>query len=129
MTTFSAAERSYDRMLAVGPPEPPSFDIPVTFEMQLRDGHLAEVTTHLGGHAFYASQAEDGFRLVRGETLVEEVENTLQAEDVVTSLITRHLAHLLDPDTMIISAEPAETQEPDWDAIAKDRRLEADGLL
>ena len=115
----------YDRMILAGPPEPPTEDVTVEYEVYAREGQLSAVIEHLGGEAHWArSTIEGGYRLVKGSTLIEEAEGYEEAEDIVHNLMSEHLRHFVDLDNAVITAERIEPDEPDWDAIDKDRRIE-----
>lgn len=117
----------YDRMLAAGPPEPPTADVTVEYTVWVTPGHLGSLQEVLGGEAHYVNTpALEGLREVNGSTLVPGVESYEGAEEIVQNLIATHLRNFVDVDNIIVAAEPLEDDEPDWDAAAKDRRIEED---
>lgn len=126
--SIERAERSYDRMLAAGPPEPPVADATVEYSMWIdrEECTLKELTAQIGGEAHFASGRDNGWIEVKGSTLVEDVESAEDAEEVLRSLLAP-LGDVLDEDSLVTTAQgPFEIDEPDWDAIEKDRRIEED---
>lgn len=129
MTTFNSADLAYDRMLAAGPPEPPLFtvsyqaqvfaegpyDNPTQVEAWLRE--------HLGKQATITFLAEDETVHFVIDDEVEEVENEDHAREVVENLIVGGEHQLVLDGIEIQVPEP---DEPDGDAIAKDRRIKED---
>lgn len=120
----------YDKMLAAGPPEPPTADVPVSYEVWVeKTRSLSELTDVLGGTAHWAGDATRGHthRPAAGDTIVEEAESYEAAEDILHNLIKTHLSSVVDlDDDVLIYAEPLEPRETDWDAAAKDQRIEED---
>lgn len=127
--SFERAQRSYDKMLAAGPPEPPTADVTVEYSVWIdRDSlTLSGLRQVVGGEAHFASGREGDLIEVKGSTLVEDVESAEEAEEILRNLVTKHLRYLVDLDTLVVTAQdPFEADEPDWDAIEKDRRIEED---
>lgn len=126
--SFERAQRSYDKMLAAGPPEPPTEDVTVGYEVALRwDQEVSILTEVLGGEATFAAEpVDDAYRVAKGSTLIEEAASYEEAEEIVHDLIRKHLRHFVDLDSAEITAERFEADEPDWDAITKDRKIEED---
>lgn len=124
--SFEHAERERDKELMAGPPEEPSADVTVEYELHLHsDRPLSTLTEVLGGEAhWYASPSEVGWRAAKGSTLIEEAASYEEAEEIVQDLITEHLREYVDLDSIIATAERIEPDEPDWMAIAKDARVE-----
>lgn len=121
-------QKSYDRMLAAGPPEPPVADVTVEYSVWIDSDALtlSGLRAVVGGEAAFASGREGDMIEVKGSTLVEDVESAEEAEEILRNLVTKHLRYLVDLDTLVVTVEEPEADEPDWDAIEKDRRLEMD---
>lgn len=120
-------QESYDRMLAAGPPDPPTVDVTVDYEVWLqKDQPLTRLTEVLGGEAHWAGDEtrRDLHRPAEGTTFVEEAASYDEAEEIVKDLVLKHLYDFVDMDTLSVIAERVEPDEPDWDAIEKDRRIE-----
>lgn len=121
------AERERDRILMAGPPEPRTADLTVEYEVWLQqDQSLSVLTEALGGSAHWAGDESprERERPAAGSTLIEEATSYEQAEEIVQNLVREHLRHFVDMDTLIVTAERIEADEPDWDARAKDERAE-----
>lgn len=127
----SYAQRSYDRMLAAGPPEPPLFTVTYRAEgfSEKQDASVQEVADWLRKQML-AKDAKVSVRLYEPENIVhfeiegdtlEEVEDEDHAENTVIDLLGDG-PHQLVLDGVFI--EWPEADEPDWAAIAKDRRIE-----
>lgn len=129
--SFRRAERSYDRMLAAGPPEPATatvdfratvfaegpYDSAEQVESWLRERLAKDATVTL------VSGPDDETVIFAIEDEVEEAESVEHAEDLVKDLIT-----VGDHDMALEDIEvddPEAAYEPDWDTINKDRRLDA----
>ena len=124
--SFERAERSYDKMLAAGPPEPPVADTTVEYSVWIDREvcTLKDLTAQIGGEAHFASGRDNGWIEVKGSTLVEDVESAEDAEEILRSLLAP-LENVVDMDGLVTTAQdPFEVDEPDWDAIEKDRRIE-----
>lgn len=116
----------YDKMLAAGPPEPPTADVTVEYSVWIdrEELTLGELTRVVGGEAHFASGREGDLIEVKGSTLVEDVESAEEAEEILRRLIAP-MENVLDEDTLVVTAQdPFEVDEPDWDAIWKDRKIE-----
>lgn len=127
--SFELAQRDYDRMLAAGPPEPSTEDVTVEYEVWLqKDQSLTLLTEVLGGEAHWAGDEPQGetHRPAAGSTLIEEAASYEEAEEILHDLMREHLRHFVDLDGLVVTAERIEPDEPDWDAIMKDRRIEED---
>ena len=110
-----------------GPPEPPTYDVNVAYEVWLQqDQPLSVLTEALGGSAHWAGDESprERERPAAGDTVLEEVESEEAAEEILRNLVTKHLRHLVDLDTLTVYVEGPVAVEPDWDAIAKDERIE-----
>lgn len=129
--SFQRAERSYDRMLAAGPPEPATatvnfratvfaegaYDSDAQVEAWLRERLSKDATITL------TSKPGDETVTFDVEDELEEIESVDHGIDVVENLLTGG-----DHDMAVLSSEiddPEAAYEPDWDAINKDRRLDA----
>lgn len=124
----SYAQRSYDRMLAAGPPEPATADVTVEYTVWIDRDHLtlSGLRQVVGGEAHFASGRDGDLIEVEGSTLVEDVESTEEAEEILRNLLAP-LENVVDLDNLVTDAQdPFEVDEPDWDAIEKDRRIEED---
>jgi|SRR5699024_5361025 len=129
MRGFDTAQRSYERMLAAGPPEPASFTVDFDAEV-FAEGPFAspaEVETWLReqlGPAATIRRVEDEetARFTVNDEL-EDVTDEDDARDALDALITGG-PHEMALDGVEIHIP--ELDEPDWDAIDKDRRLEAE---
>lgn len=128
---YSYAQRSYDRMLAAGPPEPPLFTVTYRAEgfSEKQDASVQEVADWLRKQML-AKDAKVSVRLYEPENIVhfeiegdtlEEVEDEDHAENTVIDVLGGG-PHQLVLDGVFI--EWPEADEPDWAAIAKDRRIE-----
>lgn len=109
------------------PPEPLTMSVNVDYEMWMRkDQKLSVLTEVLGGEAHWAGDEPQGetHRPAAGSTLIEEVESYDAAEEIVQNLVTEHLRRFVDLDTLVVTSQQFEVDEPDWDAIAKDRKIE-----
>lgn len=127
--SFERAHREHDKVLAAGPPEPPTADVTVEYTVWIdrEETTLPELTKAVGGEAAFASGRENGWIEVKGSTLVEDVESVEEAKDVLRALLDS-MGDTVDMDTLITSPQdPFEVDEPDWDAIEKDRRIEREG--
>ena len=116
----------YDKMLAAGPPEPRLADVTVEYSVWIdRDSlTLSGLRQVVGGEAHLASGREGDMIEVKGSTLVEDVESAEEAEDILRRLLAP-LENVLDEDTLVVTVQdPFEADEPDWDAIWKDRKIE-----
>lgn len=129
MMNATAAERSYDRMLAAGPPELPLFTVGYQTQVFAEGpyGSAAQVQAwlreRLGRHAAITFLNEDETVHFAIDDEIEEVENEDHAREVVENLIGGGVHQLVLDGIEIQAPEP---DEPDWDAIAKDRRIEED---
>lgn len=129
--SFRHAERSYDRMLAAGPPEPAKatvnfratvfaegpYDSAEQVEAWLRERLTKNATVTL------TSEPDDETVIFDIGDELEEVESVDYGTDLVNDLIVGG-----DHDMALKSIEiddPEAAYEPDWDAINKDRRLDA----
>lgn len=116
----------YDR--PINPPEPKLTDLTVNVEgFALDHGEtLEKITRATGGEAHWVGQEEGpgGYREFHASTVVEDVEDYDTAEDIVHNLLIDHAEDIVDLDNLFIRAERIEDDEPDWDAIYKDRRAE-----
>lgn len=110
-----------------GPPEPPTYDLAVDYEVWLQqDQPLSVLTEVLGGSAHWAGDESprERERPAAGSTVLEEVESEEAAEEILRNLVHEHLRPLVDMDTLVVRVEGPDAYEPDWDAIAKDRRID-----
>lgn len=108
-------QKSYDRMLAAGPPETPTADLTVDFTVWVsKEGDLADVTEAVGGHAYYSTTAADGqWREVTGHSVVEEVESAEEAEEIITDELLE-LGAMIDADNLSVTAQiPDDERDPD----------------
>ena len=131
--SFERAERERDKALAAGPPEPPLFTVTYRAEgfSEKQDASVQEVADWLRKQML-AKDAKVSVRLYEPENIVhfeiegdtlEEVEDEDHAENTVIDLLGDG-PHQLVLDGVFI--EWPEADEPDWAAIAKDRRIEED---
>lgn len=129
--SFELAERERDRMLMAGPPEPPTFTVTYKAEgfSELQDASVQKVADWLRTQvqskdakvSAWLDEADNTVYFeVEGDT-VEEVEDEDQAESSVIDVLGDG-PHQLVLDG--VSVEWPEPDEPDWDAIAKDRRID-----
>ena len=125
--SFERAERERDKALAAGPPEPPTADVIVEYTVWIdrEELTLPELIAQVGGEASFASGRDNGWIEVRGSTIIEEVESVEDAEEILRSLMAP-MENVLDLDDLVIEVQDPTPDEPDWDAIAKDRRIEED---
>ena len=110
-----------------GPPEPPTYDLAVDYEVWLQqDQPLSVLTEVLGGTAHWAGDESprERERPAAGSTVAEDVESVEDAEEITRNLVHEHLRHLVDEDTLVVTVEGPDAYEPDWDAIVKDERVE-----
>lgn len=110
-----------------GPPEPPTYDLAVDYEVWLQqDQPLSVLTEVLGGTAHWAGDESprERERPAAGSTVAEDVESVEDAEEITKNLVHEHLRHLVDEDTLVVTVEGPDAYEPDWDAIVKDERVE-----
>lgn len=127
--SFARAERSHDRMLAAGPPEPAtatvSFRANVFAEGPYNSAAQVEawLRERLAKDATVTLTSEDETVAFYVEDEVEEAESVEHAQDLVNDMIIggEHDMALADIEV----DDPEEAYEPDWDAINKDRRLDA----
>src|SRR5699024_2455118 len=125
--SFERAERERDKALAAGPPEPPTFDVMVEYMVWIdrEECTLPDLIKRIGGEAHFASGRDNGWIEVKGSTLIEEVRSEEDAEEVLRSLL-HPMRTVVDLDDLVIEVQDPTPDEPDWDAIAKDRRIEED---
>lgn len=112
----------YDKMLAAGPPEPPSMAVTVEYTVFARPqaDSLLRIVGVMGGEGSWTSERDfEGWRQVTGSTLVEDVESYEAAEEIVQNLLVTYLSEVIDVENVVASAEMFE--ERDWDGIDFDR--------
>lgn len=115
----------YER--SISPPEPTLADLTVNVEGYALDGGetLDKIARATGGEAHWTGEVDsDGYREFYASTVVEDVEDYDTAEDIVHNLLVEDAEDIVDLDNLIITAERVEADEPDWDAIYKDRLVE-----
>lgn len=127
------AERSYDRMLTAGPPEPTTatvdfratifaegpYDSAAQVEAWLRERLTKDATVTL------VSEPDNETVIFDIEDELEEVESVDHGTDLVNDLIVGG-EHEMAIESIEID-DPEAAYEPDWDAINKDRQLDEMG--
>lgn len=120
----------YDKMLAAGPPEPPTYSVRYETEVfpegeYLNAGQIeAYLRERLGKSATITAVEHDEVPRYAVEDYVDDVEHEDDARDEVEKLIGTGGPMMLALDG--ITVHMPEDDEPDWDAIAKDRKIEED---
>ena len=109
----------------INPPEPRLEDLTVNVTGYSR-GTVDQISRTIGGDAHWTEDRydEENYRKFSATTVVEDCEDYSTAEDIVHNLFVEYLDGEVDIDNLIIEAETIEDDEPDWDAIAKDERID-----
>lgn len=115
----------------INPPEEPTFtvDYSTALIVENTESTATEVMTYLRNTlgkdtTIVGDHDEDGlYFTINGE--LEEITDDDHARDVFAGLISGS-PHLLVMDGFDVTGPEAD--EPDWDAIAKDRRIEEEGF-
>lgn len=109
----------------INPPEPRLEDLTVNVTGYSR-GTVEQISRTIGGDAYWSEDRydEENYRKFSATTVVEDCEDYSTAEDIVHNLFVEYLDGEVDIDNLIIEADTIEDDEPDWDAIAKDERLD-----
>lgn len=131
--SFERAEREHDRMLMAGPPEPKTFTVTYRAEgySELQGASVEKVAAWLrtkmqSENARVSAWLDEADNTVCFEVeadTLEEVTDEDQAKDIVTDVLGGG-PHQLVLD--LVDVAGPEADEPDWDAITKDRRIEED---
>lgn len=136
MRGFDAAQRSYERMLAAGPPEPPLFTVGYIAEVAVGDDTTdaqkleADLRERLGKDVVMERLEDHPDDLV-GYEVSGELEDIQDADDA-SSTFAALLVDTSDPGIKArwsviefdASVPDPEDEEPDWYDIERDRQLE-----
>lgn len=129
--SFDHAQRVHERILRAGPPEPELFTVSYRTEVFAEGPYrnpeqvLAWLRQQLGEGASITFLGEDETVRFAIEDQVEDIEHEDHAREVIENLITGGPHQLVTDDLEI--DDPTD-DEPDWDAIAKDRRIDEDSF-
>lgn len=122
-------QRDYDRMLAAGPPEDPLFTADYTTAVIVENGQstatevMAWLRERLGKEATITGDHDENGLYFHITDEVEGVTDEDDAEAAFHALIEGNTFELVMDG---FEVDDPYDDEPDWDAIEKDRRIEED---
>lgn len=110
MDQFTRAQLSYDAMLARGPREDSIFTVSVEYTIFVGSGFTLEsLTKVVGGEAHFSADVdEDGYREVGGSTILDEIADEEDGQQVMRNLLTQ-VAHVdLDSAEITVTGPSAD---------------------
>lgn len=130
MRGFASAQRSYERMLAAGPPEPALFTVTYTAEVICQASAFNESAALLDLQERFEKNAtitrhsdEDGV-FFRVDDELEEIDHEDSASDALNEILAEKKDSPFTWELFDIDITFPEADEPDWFDIERDRQLE-----